>query len=123
MVNSRNKGASGEREFARVCRDEGYDNARRGQQFSGIEGKDVVGLLGIHIECKRTERLNIHDAIAQSIRDAKSGDIPIVAHRKNRTKWLITMKAEDWFVMFREWSSDNYLKERSGVENGGSSTS
>lgn len=102
MTNSKAKGAAGEREFARLCRDNGYPNVRRGQQFSGVEGEDVVGLPGIHIEVKRVERLNIEDAMAQSARDAQ-GKIPIVAHRKNHCDWLITMRAEDWFNLYREW--------------------
>ena len=107
MVNSRDKGCRGEREFASLCRSEGYDGARRGQQFSGVEGEDVLGLPGIHIEVKRVNRLQLSDAMSQSIRDAKSGEIPIVAHRKDREKWLITMGAEDWFILFREWEAGN----------------
>ena len=103
-VNSREKGKRGEREFAKLCREQGYTGARRGQQYSGIEGQDVVGLDGIHVEVKRVERLNIHDAIDQSKRDSEKGTVPIVAHRKNNTRWLITMDAEDWFSMYREWS-------------------
>ena len=53
---SREKGKRGEREFAKYCRDHGYD-CRRGQQYSGLGGDDVVGLPNIHIEVKRTERL------------------------------------------------------------------
>lgn len=102
MTNSKAKGSRGEREFARLCRDNGYD-CRRGQQYSGIEGEDVVGLPGLHIEVKRVERLNLEDAMSQSIRDAKEGEKPIVAHRKNRGKWMVTMLAEDWFELFREW--------------------
>jgi Holliday junction resolvase len=105
VINSRNKGAEGEREFAKICREHGYDGARRGQQFSGIEGEDVVGLPGIHIEVKRVEALNIEKAMAQSRRDAKDGEIPIVAHRKNRCEWLITMPAEQWFKVYREWEA------------------
>ena len=49
MTNSREKGARGERELARVLRQYGY-NSRRGQQYSGANGDaDVVGLPGIHI--------------------------------------------------------------------------
>lgn len=103
MTNSKRKGASGEREFARLCRDNGYDDCRRGQQYSGIEGDDVVGLPHIHIEVKRREKLNIHEAMDQSKRDAKEKEIPIVAHRKNNCRWLITMDADDWFSMFREY--------------------
>lgn len=103
-MNSRDKGKKGEREFAALCRDQGYD-ARRAQQYAGgVESADVVGLPGIHIEVKRVERLNIEDAMAQSVRDA--GDqVPIVAHRKNNCEWLITMKADDWFQIYREWEA------------------
>ena len=101
MTNSRAKGKRGELEFARLCCYEGYD-ARRGQQYSGIEGQDVVGLPGVHVEVKRVERLNIEDAMAQAVRDAGE-KVPIVAHRKNNCKWLVTMRAEDWFDLFRAW--------------------
>mgnify|MGYP001343387341 CR=1 FL=1 len=102
-INSREKGKKGEREFARLCREHGFANARRGQQFSGIEGKDVVGLEGIHIEVKRVERLNIEQALQQAERDKKKGEIPIVAHRRNREAWKVTMRAEDWFEFYRAW--------------------
>lgn len=104
-INSREKGAKGEREFARVCREHGYDQSRRGQQYSGIEGEDVVGLPGIHIEVKRVERLNIEEAMIQSRRDAKEGEIPIVAFRRNHEKWKICMDAEDWFAIYRKWEA------------------
>ena len=100
---SREKGKRGEREFARICREHGY-NGKRGQQYNGLSGEDVVGLPGIHIEVKRVERLNLDDAVAQSVRDA-DGKIPIVAHRKNNAEWLITMPAEQWFIIYREWEA------------------
>ena len=100
-INSKRKGAAGERELSKFLRDHGFSEARRGQQYSGIEGEDVVGLPGYHVEVKRVERLNIHDAMNQSIRDADN-QIPIVAHRKNRTEWLVTMRAEDFLELVRE---------------------
>ena len=112
MTNSRRKGAEGEREFAHFCRDQGYGNVRRGQQFSGIEGEDVVGLPGIHVEVKRVEKLNIEDAMAQARRDAKEGEKPIVAFRRNREKWKICMDAEDWFQLYREWEASMDLARR-----------
>lgn len=105
-VNSREKGAGGEREFAKMCREHGFDGARRGQQFSGIEGEDVVGLPGVHVEVKRVQALNIDKAMAQSIKDAGEEQIPIVAHRKDRKKWLITMPAEKWFELYKRWAID-----------------
>ena len=104
MVNSIRKGRNGEREFAMFCREQGYD-CRRGQQYSGIEGEDIVGLPGVHVEVKRTERLSLYDAIAQAGADAGKDKLPIVASRKNNSDWLITMRAEDWFKIYREWEA------------------
>lgn len=79
---------------------------RRGQQYSGANGDaDVVGLPGIHIECKRVERLNVYDAISQAAHDAKSGHIPSVFHRRDRSEWLVTMKLSDWIELYREWEA------------------
>lgn len=95
-MNSREKGCRGERELAKILRDYGY-TARRGQQYSGANGDaDVVGIPGLHIECKRVEKLNIHDAMQQAVKDAREGEIPVVMHRKNRTEWLATMRISDW---------------------------
>ena len=105
-MNAKLKGGRGEREFAAFCRNEGYTNTQRGQQFQGgIESPDVRGLPHIHIEVKRTERLNVHEAMAQSIRDSAGQAIPIVAHRRNRDGWMITMRAADWFTLYREWEA------------------
>lgn len=103
MINSRAKGCRGEREFARFARERGYENCRRGQQYSGLDGEDVVGLPGVHVEVKFVQALNIEKAISQSRRDAKEDQIPIVAHRKNDCTWLITMDADKWFEIYREW--------------------
>ena len=109
MTNGCTKGKKGEREIVRLCAAEGY-KARRSAQFCGNnpEGTaDVVGLKGIHIEVKRVEKLNIDDALSQAKRDAEktTGNIPVVFHRKNNTKWKVTMDAHDWFVIYREWEA------------------
>lgn len=110
-INSRNKGKRGELEWARFCRDQGYSDVRRGQQYSGVEGEDVVGLPGIHCEVKRTEKLRLYDAIDQARRDAKDGQLPIIAHRRNHCDWLVVMRAEDWFRLYREWEAGGALKD------------
>ena len=102
-INSRQKGARGERELARRFREQGYD-CRRGQQYNGLEGEDVVGLPGVHVECKRTERFHLYDAIDQAKRDA-NGKIPVVFHRKNNSEWVSVMTLDDWFKLFREWEA------------------
>lgn len=102
-MNSRNKGKRGELEAAHLLKDHGYD-ARRGQQFSGANGDaDVVGLPGIHLEVKRVEKLNIENAVEQSIRDAREGEKPAVLHRKNRRKWLVTMPFDEWIELYKAW--------------------
>lgn len=102
-MNSRDKGKRGELEVAHLLKEYGYD-ARRGQQYAGANGDpDVVGLPGIHIEVKRVEKLNIDEALEQSIRDAKLGEIPVVMHRKNRTEWKVTMLFCDWMELYKAW--------------------
>lgn len=99
-MNSREKGAKGERELSNVLKGYGY-NCRRGQQYCGVNGDaDVVGLPGIHIECKRVERLNIYEAVKQSKRDCKEG-LPAVFHRKNREEWLVTMPLNEWMKLYK----------------------
>ena len=107
-INSRQKGAAGERELANKLKEHGF-NTRRGQQYSGANGDaDVVGVPGVHIECKRVENLNLSKAMKQAERDAPEGDIPMVFHRKNREPWYVTMKLDDWAIRekcyLREWS-------------------
>ena len=96
MPNSKRKGKEGELELAAELRRLFGVAARRGQQFSGIEGKDVVGLPGVHVECKRVEKLNINRAVDQAFRDAQeAGDVPIVCHRTSRRPWLVTVRLDD----------------------------
>jgi Holliday junction resolvase len=104
-INSRNKGAAGERELAKILKQYGYET-RRGQQYCGSNGDaDVVGLPYIHIECKRVEKLNLYDAMSQAISDARADEIPAVFHRKNRCEWLVTMKLEDFMKIYPEWEA------------------
>ena len=100
MTNSRAKGATGERQLSKALREYGFD-CRRGVQYSGANGDaDVVGLPSIHIECKRVERLNLYDAMAQSKHDARDGELPTVFHRRNNCKWLVTMELADWMQIY-----------------------
>lgn len=100
-MNSRNKGAAGERELAGLLKKYGYD-CRRGQQYCGANGDaDVVGIPGLHIECKRVEKLNLDDAMEQSIHDAKDGEIPVVMHRKNRKPWKVTLELDNFIELLK----------------------
>ncbi|QIB68248.1 hypothetical protein Ami103574_02490 [Aminipila butyrica] len=99
---SRDKGKRGERELANKLKEHGF-NAKRGQQYCGANGDaDVIGLPDIHIEVKRTERLNLYEALAQAKADKRAGEMPIVAHRKNNCEWVIIQPLEDWIEMYKE---------------------
>lgn len=101
---SQRKGAAGERELAHILRDTyGYE-VKRGSVFHGES--DMVGLPGIHPEVKRVEHLNIHTAMEQAKAEAakRKDGVPAVFHRKNRTKWLVTMEFEDWIDLYGAWN-------------------
>lgn len=113
-VNGKRKGKDGELELARKFREHGY-NARRSVQYNGKEEEgqaDILGLPGIHIECKRTERLNIYDAVNQAKRDSKGKQqIPVVFHRKNHCEWLAIMPLDDFMNLYREWEAGFDLRK------------
>ena len=105
MTNSREKGKRFERLVAGLFRSIGYE-ARRGQQYCGANGDaDVVGVPGIHIECKAVEKLNLYDAMSQAKADAREGELPVVIHKKNNCKVLVTMEFDDWAALYREWEA------------------
>ena len=100
---SQRKGAAGERELAALLREYGYDCTRGGSLSFG-EIPDLSGLPGIHVECKRVERLNVGEAMEQSIRDSErmQDGIPTLFHRRNRKPWLVTMRLSDWIQLYKE---------------------
>lgn len=90
------KGKRGEREVANILKAHGYD-ARRGQQFCGFNGEaDVVGMPGYHLEVKFQETTKLWEWLAQSERDARTGEVPVVVFRKSRSPWIVAMRFEDW---------------------------
>ena len=101
-INSRTKGKRGELEFSAFLRAHGFD-ARRGQQFSGSpDSPDVVSdaLAWLHVEVKRVQNLNLADACAQAQRDC-GGKPWIVAHRRNREPWFITINSDTLYGLLR----------------------
>jgi Holliday junction resolvase len=106
-INSRDKGAVGERELAQFLRDLGVP-AVRGQQRSGSpDSPDVkCDLTGIHLECKRVEERSagtIYEWLAQAQRDSDgSGKIPVVAHRRNRKDWVAILPLKDLIALVQD---------------------
>lgn len=95
-MNSKQKGKRGELELANWLKERGHV-ARRGQQYAGgTDSPDVIceTLPEIHIEVKRTEKLNLYKALSQAQFDAMGQAIPTVWHRKNNREWIVILEAE-----------------------------
>lgn len=104
----REKGKRGERLWRDKCREQGYTEVRRTTQYCGQTGDaaDCIGLPGIHQEVKFVEKLNVRNALEQAVSDAQNKEeIPIVAHKTSNCEWLVTMRADDWFALYREWEA------------------
>lgn len=106
-MNSRAKGARGERALSHKLQEYGYDTSREGwKQSRGAEVADVEGVEGMHIECKWVERLNIHEALNQSIKDAQANEIPVVMHKRNKDIWKVTMRLDDFMEIWRAYDEE-----------------
>jgi Holliday junction resolvase len=109
---SKAKGARFELEISHYLQAHGYPLAHRTAQHCGKTGDagDVEGIPGLHVECKRVEKLNLYSAYQQAVRDSSAngnGNIPVVIHKKNREETLVTL------------SLDNFIQIYSADRNGG----
>ena len=102
-VNSKSKGKRGELELVEKLRHCGYANARRSAQYCGKTGEapDVVGIDGLHIECKRTQQVRDEVFLQQAERDAKEGEIPVVMYRRNHEEWKVTLRLDDFMQIYK----------------------
>ena len=108
MINSRQKGASFEREVAKAFTAEGFP-ARRGAQVTqgawGLSAPDVIVpcLPDFHFECKRhgRARFDLDAAISQAERDATFPQLAAVIHRKDNCRKLVTLTFEDFCKVLR----------------------
>lgn len=109
-INSRQKGAEFERKLAKLFREYGYEDSRRGCQFNGMNGDaDVVGLDGVHVEAKAVENLSIYKAMEQSKRDAREGEMPVVIHKKNYKEILVTMQFDTFMKLYQKGHNDENI--------------
>ena len=99
---SRDKGKRGEREVALILREHGFE-AIRCQQYCGANGDaDVVGIPGLHIEVKRTEKFRMYEALDQARNDAREDELPVVFTRKNNCDWVACLRLDDFMELFKE---------------------
>ena len=107
MNRFRCKGARGEREFCHKLREAGFTHAVRSRQFCGTPlSPDILtpGLAFAHFEVKfqnRSAPWNVDEWQAKAEREAGAEKIAIVAHRRSRRPWLVTMSLKDLLHILR----------------------
>lgn len=101
-MNSRRKGKEGELALVKKLKEYGYD-VRRSQQYAGINGDaDVVGIEGLHIECKRCQQVRDEEFLKQAERDARENEVPVVMYRRNNEQWKVCMRLEDFMKIWKK---------------------
>lgn len=106
-INSRDKGCRYERHIAKRIREYGYEAERGCQHAGGKDSPDVkCSMDGIHWECKKVEKLNIWNALAQSERDAGEDEIPAVVFARNRSKDYVAIPFEAFMQMWRAYEKE-----------------
>ena len=118
MVQQRRKGVEGEQELARHFIQEGFV-ARRGQQHrGGPDAPDVIvdDLPWLHVECKRTEKLNVYDAMVQAMHDCAGQHMPVVCHRRSHRRWLAILSLDDLLAIIRNTPNVGPASQIPGLE-------
>lgn len=106
-INSRAKGARGERLFCAFLRGKGY-RARRAQQYAGVPSEDSADVITaldalLYIDVKNTERLFPLEWMAKALSDRGPGGtrIPTIAWKKNRGDWVAMLSMSDLIHLIR----------------------
>ncbi len=107
VINSRNKGASAERELIKeIYYSTGIELTRNFEQVSS-GGHDLIGLDGWAIECKRysvaseySKRMWWQQAVYQARRVRKK---PVVCYREDRRHWRCIVPYPEHTTLF-EWA-------------------
>jgi len=96
-LNSRAKGAAGERELVDELNRLGL-MARRTVQYCGKSGDAadiVISGTELHVECKRAEHVRLYEWIEQAKRDAHGRPYAVFT-RRNRSEWHVVIPLELW---------------------------
>lgn len=115
---AKDKGSRGERLLSAFLNSFGL-HTHRGYVHCGQS--DLVDLLGVHVECKFVERLNVRQAMEQAIRESekRKDGMPAVFWKVSRKPWLTIMLTEDWvklYLMARGKSHDTMQNDPASHE-------
>lgn len=101
---SRRKGGDAERELAAALTALGLAAVRLGWAQGRLgRGCPDVAIAGapVHLEAKRVEATRLGPALEQAARDAQPGQLPVVAHRRSRQRWVLSMDLETFAELIR----------------------
>ena len=95
------KGRRAEIELATYLREHGLTDARPSEPMNYGTQPDVTGVKGLHIECKRHERIELNKWYAQAAADAErmQDGKPVVIFRQNRRQWMIALSLADFIAL------------------------
>lgn len=101
--------------MANYLREQGWQKARRTQQYAGNpeggSGDVVCENFPFHIEGKRCQALKPEEWMAQAKRDCPAGKIPAVFFRRNgRKEWLVVLTADDVCELARQLAPAREIK-------------
>ena len=101
-LKEKEKGARGEKMLRDELRRFGFGEVTRGFTWQGTS--DLVGLPGIHVECKFCEKLTVRQALLQAIEEAKKrlDGLPTVFWKMSRRPWVVIMLLDDWMEIYRD---------------------
>lgn len=99
---SQAKGRHAELELVKVLQSYGIP-AEPGQAVSYGATPDVVGVAGIHCECKRCETLRLSEWMEQATKDAAkfSDGAPTLFFRRSHEPWRVAMNLSDWVQLYK----------------------
>lgn len=100
-LNSRSKGKRGELEFINRHLRPHWPKACRNVDQHGEDKRDCLNVAGVHWQVKRTEAFQVWAALEQAESEARDGDMPVVAFRRNHSKWYCVLSAEDLVELLR----------------------
>lgn len=100
-INSRAKGKKGEQEFINLHLRPYWPEACRNADQTKDDKNDCLNVAGVHWQIKRTESLRVWDALEQAESEAASTDLPVVAFRRNRSRWYCVVDAAELVALLR----------------------
>lgn len=101
-MRSRRKGAQWERALVHRFRTElpGLPIRRGAQARGGSEAPDV-DVPGLWLEAKHGQKVNLRAALAQAIRDAGPGRMPVAICKDDRADAVVVVRLDDFLALWR----------------------